>query len=1255
MDISPNRKYITNWGYKNVRHNYEKKPSMKKKLLDFLLIVSKTLEKLHFKFSEKKTEKLDYSSLSPIANGDKEGHYSKALQWALENREDEDIKNIALTGPYGSGKSTILKTFQKNYKGTELKFLNISLATFKDEKPKFDEQGNPIEKDKEELLRLIETSILQQIFYHEEDKNIPDSRFKKIKSYGAKQLFLSTLGILIFIIALLNYFYPYLIQSVFKDNPLSDFTCNTLHYGSISIILIGIFFITYKSIRIISSITINKLKFQNAEIGIGESINKSILNHHLDEILYFFTIRPYNVVIIEDLDRFEETEIFTKLREINLLLNNSKKTKKKNITFIYAVRDDMFSDNERIKFFDFIIPVIPVINSSNSSVILIQKKKKYNYDLTDTFIEDISFFIDDMRLLHNITNEFYMYKINQGETPLNQNKLFAIIVYKNIYPNDFVSLSKNEGHLFNILNAKSIYINKEINRIEEEISILKDEIKNLDSINFKNTNELRQLYIIRVMEILDNFNSFIINNEPVTLNDLLKDENFEYLKSNELFYKSYFHNRSYNRTDYPIKKVEISFSEIEKKVDSKKSYADKEQEIHDIKSNKLNSLRKEIQELEKRKITTRNLKISNLLQSNKEIDLNINKKLNRDFITTLIRNGYISEDYIDYISLFHEGSITRNDHKFIINVRNKQKLEFNYKLSKIDKVISKINPIDFNSEFILNYDLLDFLLKNHRTNKTPLEYIFIKLKDESSNSTLFINGFIERTENLNLFIKTLCSYWIGIWGYYVNDVTYSDEQLNKLLKYIIEYASIESIIKIDKQSNLKNHLTKDSEILNITSNNDKLISIISDLELKFIDLDFENSPESILDFIYKKNHYDFNEKIVRKIIKKYGEFEQVSFDNSNYSSIKNSKSDSLISYIDANIDNYVKNIYLNIDTNINEEQESYLGLLNHSNLSLKLKKEVIKKVATKISDISLIKDTNLLQCTIENNKVEPKWKNLLFFFKKSEDKILDSTIGFINNIENVNELAKVKMPTKVNDENIFGVFCKALMQSNKINNESFDLITNSIPFWYSDLDIANLDEEKVHSLIKNIVISPTIKSFENLKENYEKLNIKLLEKHKAKFIEKIEELILDANDVELILKSTTLNNIEKLKFLESCSNDTIASNSENLKSLSQLILNDSSFRINELLFKDLITDKSVSIVNRVKLFNKNLFSVDENFIEKFLNNLDSSYSKITNSAKRAKIQDNPDNRELLTNLKRKDYISSFSEELFGLRVNHKRK
>src|SRR5690606_17643050 len=137
-----------------------------------------------------------------------------------------------------------------------------------------------------ELLRLIETSILEQIFYHEEDNKIPDSRFKKIKSYSPIKLFLLSLGYLLFLLAVYNYFNPNFIESIFKDTAITKMVSDIIHYSGIFIIALGIFFIILKSVRIISAVTINTLKIQNTEIGIGENLNKSILNRHIDEILY---------------------------------------------------------------------------------------------------------------------------------------------------------------------------------------------------------------------------------------------------------------------------------------------------------------------------------------------------------------------------------------------------------------------------------------------------------------------------------------------------------------------------------------------------------------------------------------------------------------------------------------------------------------------------------------------------------------------------------------------------------------------------------------------------------------------------------------------------------------------------------------------------------------------------------------------------------------------------------------------------------
>src|SRR5688500_3792353 len=109
---------------------------MKKKFLAFII---KWLQKKYAQTFKKELKELPYNSLSPIGNANIDSDYRKALDWALKNRSKEDIKNIALTGPYGSGKSSILKTYVETSPGNEFNFLNISLATFKEE----EESQNP--------------------------------------------------------------------------------------------------------------------------------------------------------------------------------------------------------------------------------------------------------------------------------------------------------------------------------------------------------------------------------------------------------------------------------------------------------------------------------------------------------------------------------------------------------------------------------------------------------------------------------------------------------------------------------------------------------------------------------------------------------------------------------------------------------------------------------------------------------------------------------------------------------------------------------------------------------------------------------------------------------------------------------------------------------------------------------------------------------------------------------------------------------
>lgn len=59
----------------------------------------------------------------------------------------------------------------------------------------------------------------------------------------------------------------------------------------------------------------------------------------------YFDSEDIDVVIFEDLDRFDDPQIFEALREMNTLLNGPKRGKARSrrpLRFVYAVRDSLF-------------------------------------------------------------------------------------------------------------------------------------------------------------------------------------------------------------------------------------------------------------------------------------------------------------------------------------------------------------------------------------------------------------------------------------------------------------------------------------------------------------------------------------------------------------------------------------------------------------------------------------------------------------------------------------------------------------------------------------------------------------------------------------------------------------------------------------------------------------------------------------------------------------------------------------------------
>lgn len=149
-------------------------------------------------------------TLTPIIIGRDEPQYCPVKEIGDKLGRDKNVKNIALTGPYGSGKSSVLLTLQNDY--PHHKYLQISLATLESYDVNSDENSQTVEEkkkdDSDRLNRLIEYSILQQLIYREKYSTLPNSRIKRIFHFNEWKLLSWTVGIVLFFIAYLVAFEP---------------------------------------------------------------------------------------------------------------------------------------------------------------------------------------------------------------------------------------------------------------------------------------------------------------------------------------------------------------------------------------------------------------------------------------------------------------------------------------------------------------------------------------------------------------------------------------------------------------------------------------------------------------------------------------------------------------------------------------------------------------------------------------------------------------------------------------------------------------------------------------------------------------------------------------------------------------------------------------------------------------------------------------------------------------------------------------
>lgn len=1162
------------------------------------------------KFTKKKIEdkkSLNFQFLTPSKNAEKVGIYLDSLNEALNNN---DVKNIAISGSYGAGKSSFIKTFET--KNPQYDFLDVSLSTFKKE-----------DKD----LSLIEKSILQQIFYKVKQNDVPFSRFKRIsRLYWIK---LKTTLILLFISSVLIISDSKYLSQFLLDNFIINIIAN--------IILLGGCFVFFKSIiKNVTGITLDKLNLQNLEITTNKHDENSLLNKYLDEIIYFFSETKYNIVVFQDLDRFDNIEIFTRLRELNNFLNNSEEVNKK-IVFLYAVKDEIFiEEDSRTKFFDFMIPIIPYVNSSTSYDKLLEFfENDFKEFITEVkkddfkeFLRDISLYIKDMRLLKNIYNEYKIYDEKIGDK-LDKIKLLGMIVYKNFHPEDFSLLHKDKGFVFDIFKSKNEIIKNMDNEHSQIILNNFTKIKKINDELINNIGDLRKIYLYTIIELISNNPPYLsVNNQNIQFKDAITDENFQLIQSS-----SNLHHPSYPYNGITFESVEAKLGDF---IEREKLIQEKDQNI-------IMQLNIENQKIREKQRNLNNLTLFQLCEIEK-IKSEIIKKLEqKELIQFLLLNGHIDENYFMFLSYSFDKSLTPSDTEFLKSVINNTEFNYDYKLTNLNELVAKLKLNEYQKTATLNYDLINFLIENKNKFNLQYEAIFQQLSNNSEKSKKFIFEFIDSLPQQNNFIKEITEKWKGIWNnIYVND-EFSIEQKEIYFYSILYNLSAQQIISLDLNNTLKQFLENLKKLKDLVGeDNDKMKIIIDKLNINFYELSEPITNIPLFAYIYKNKHFVLNklmiEQIVYTILSPKHKVEKSLYSQHLTTIINLDKEGKLIEKIEDNIDIYIDDVFLHLNDNIQESEDTILWLLHNKNLNNEQKEAIIEHEETILDDITKIQEKELYSIIIKHNKIKPTWDNLLYFYISNENNITIELIQYLNIEKNYKELSKLKINNKedFNEIEVIQTFNRKIMLCNEINDESYRYLIKSI--WYKsypELDIENLNYDKVLYMLEANKFKFNFQNFQNLKNNFE-LQIKFIEKNYNSLIDIFEELEIDTSDIIEILESKIINSkikkelIEKMNY-ELITNTEIASLIYKLKDKN---MTSSIYYINNMV------NSLGSIENRINIIvTENHQLTEEEFIS-LLNMLPLNYSKISGlDGKQTTLDDTNYNKALIKILYDRDFIT----------------
>ena len=957
----------------------------------------------------------------------------------------DNVNNVAVVAKYGAGKSSVINTYLRKYRSKDLKedvelnklgkpkknhYVRISLSTF-----------NNVEYDEQS----IERSILQQLLYSRKKNELPNS---KIERTNKSSLWKTIILVIVFAVFIVFVFFAGLGFTKQEDEK----SLEILSYEWLKYLYLVIAFISFATffIFLLHNRFLKRFKYKDLEADFVTDKEKNtqytnLINKFIDEVLYFFECVDVDLVIFEDLDRLQTTEIFAKLRELNFIINNSEKKPTK-VTFLYAVKDDLFETNEeRAKFFDFILHIIPVINPITAKVKIEEisnKIKKYNssMELSGKLIRGISVFIPDMRILNYTFNDYIlMYDkilVDENNEYLSNDKLFALCLYKNLFPHDYSLLEKGVGLIPLIIDMLNLR-KKCLEKNDEELQKLKNKIRNLEDMKFQSFKQLHGLFILELGKL--NYNVYYSGKiDPWTL------KTFKGLNQKQLSHPKHSNNR-----------IELPEGD-ELLGPNGQRFEDLEQDIIDKNNGQLETLKEKLNALEKEKQAILQWDFKKIVKEKgvdfffeKEWKIDYEKQLTNfkknnysvetqtRYLKFMIAQGFIDEHYIEYTSNY-KSKILSPDDTVLIQKINASETTFDDSFVNLKQVLRLLEDEEFSKEHIVIKSILDNLniIKNFSFEERDRKFLnIIHLLKENNKARLKLIKYINISteEQCNFLLTELLKGDLDFGISLINEKDIIFERKNLIFINLIK--NNENFISLKGNTVISTFINchKDYLYLLDTVNDDaKVFDFLNIIDFRVLKLIANKDSHRIQKYIISHNMFEINLSNLEVILVK--DDNKKAFYSSNYSYIL---STILKKYIQDNIEEYISNVLLNEEIScFEEEQINVEELLKNEEISLENRRLLLNKVHIKLKNISEYRQ-ELYDRVLEKELIVSSWFNLEYSYERIG---FESVRDFLRKTESINgkfeELEQISPETPANLINDILIY---------MNNNELEKVLNYLP------------------------------------------------------------------------------------------------------------------------------------------------------------------------------------------------------------------